>query len=116
MAANQRVDPEHVKNDQREEWKAAARGWRKWDAKIVAWTAPVTAALVAVAEIRPGMQVLDIGSGTGEPALTLAGVVGPTGHVTATDLSPEMLAVAEDKAREQGATNVSFEVADAEQL
>jgi ubiquinone/menaquinone biosynthesis C-methylase UbiE len=60
--------------------------------------------------------VLDIGSGTGEPALPLAEAVGPTGHVTATDLSPEMLAVTEQKARDRGLANISFDVADAEHL
>ena len=44
------------------------------------------------------MPVLGVGSGTGEPALSLAAAVGPGGHATATDLSPEMLAVAGAKA------------------
>jgi ubiquinone/menaquinone biosynthesis C-methylase UbiE len=37
------------------------------------------------------MKVLDLASGTGEPALRLAHVVGPQGRVVATDLVPEML-------------------------
>ena len=75
-----------------------------------------TEAIKQVAGVNPGMQVLDLASGTGEPALTLAEVVGPAGYVTATDLVPHMLAVAEDHARQKGLTNMTFQQADAEAL
>jgi len=116
MTAPEALDPERAKDDQRKEWRAAADGWRRWDTHVVAWTAPTTIALIAEAKPAPGMRVLDIGSGTGEPALPLAQAVTPTGHVTATDLSPEMLAVAEAKAKSRQLSNMSFEVADAEEL
>jgi ubiquinone/menaquinone biosynthesis C-methylase UbiE len=62
------------------------------------------------------MHVLDLASGAGDPALTLAEVVGPSGHVMATDLVPDRLAVAEECARERGLANITFQQADAEAL
>lgn len=79
-------------------------------------THAATEAIVQAAQVSLGMRVLDLASGTGEPALTLAEVVGAEGHVTATDLVPEMLAVAEESARQSGLTNISFQQADAEAL
>ena len=80
------------------------------------WLAPLTDMMLAVAGIQPGMQVLDLAGGTGEPALTIAASVGPDGHVTVTDLVPEMLAAAEAKARARGLTTISVRQAAAESL
>jgi SAM-dependent methyltransferase len=66
--------------------------------------------------VAPGMTVLDLASGHGEPALALAAAVGPTGHVTATDQGPALLTVAEERARCEGLTNMTFRVADAHAL
>lgn len=62
------------------------------------------------------MTVLDLASGHGEPALALAVAVGPTGHVTATDQGPALLAIAEERARGEGLTNMTFREADAHAL
>jgi len=76
----------------------------------------VTQALVEYAAPLPGMQVLDLASGTGEPAITLAKRVGPEGHVTALDLSEDLLEVAAARARQRGLTNFSTQQADAHAL
>ncbi len=60
--------------------------------------------------------MLDIGSGSGEPGLPAAEIVGPSGFVLLTDQSSGMLAVAREKARVAGLRNVAFQVSDAEQL
>jgi SAM-dependent methyltransferase len=62
------------------------------------------------------MHVLDLASGTGEPAISLAGRVGPHGHVTALDLSSELLAIAEKRAQSRGLTNFTTRQADAHSL
>jgi len=77
----------------------------KWKAKSAAMGQPVTEALVEYAQPGAGMRVLDLASGTGEPAISLAVRVGPTGHVTALDLSAEVLEIAAARARERGLTN-----------
>jgi len=88
----------------------------KWKAKSAAMGQPVTEALVEYAQPVPGMRVLDLASGTGEPAITLASRVGPTGHVTALDLSAGLLEIAEQRARTRGLTNFTTQQADAHSL
>jgi SAM-dependent methyltransferase len=88
----------------------------KWKAKSAAMGQPVTEALVEYARPALGMQVLDLASGTGEPAISLASRVGEQGHVTATDLSAELLGIATHRAEARGLKNFAVQVADAHQL
>jgi SAM-dependent methyltransferase len=88
----------------------------KWKAKSAAMGRDVTEALVDYAQPQPGMRVLDLASGTGEPAITIATRIAPTGHVTALDLSTDLLAIAAERARQRGLTNVAIQQADAQQL
>jgi ubiquinone/menaquinone biosynthesis C-methylase UbiE len=88
----------------------------KWKAKNAEMGRAATEALVGYARPRTGMNVLDLASGTGEPSISLAMHVGPKGHVTALDLSPELLKVAEQRAQARGLTNFSTQQADAQEL
>ena len=88
----------------------------KWKAKSAAMGRDVTEALVQYARPKSGMKVLDLASGTGEPAISLAARVGSEGHVTALDLSSELLEIATKRAEERGLTNFSIQQADAHQL
>lgn len=62
----------------------------------------------AVAELREGETVLDLGSGGGIDVLLSSKRVGPTGYVYGLDMTPEMLTLARRNATEAGATNVEF--------
>jgi arsenite methyltransferase len=62
----------------------------------------------AVADLRDGETVLDLGSGGGIDVLLSAKRVGPTGKAYGLDMTDEMLALATKNAREAGATNVEF--------
>jgi arsenite methyltransferase len=62
----------------------------------------------AVAELRPGETVLDLGSGGGIDVLLSARRVGPTGKAYGLDMTEEMLALARRNAAEAGATNVEW--------
>jgi SAM-dependent methyltransferase len=88
----------------------------KWRAKSAFMGQAATGALVEYARPQPGMRILDLASGTGEPAITLAERVGPTGHVTALDLSRELLAIAAERARHRRLTNFRAQPADAHSL
>jgi arsenite methyltransferase len=66
--------------------------------------------------LAAGERVLDLGSGAGTDALVTAQMVGPEGHVTGIDMTPEMLATARAAAAEMGATNVEFVESEAEHL
>ncbi|WP_073951220.1 arsenite methyltransferase [Streptomyces kebangsaanensis] len=62
----------------------------------------------AVAELREGERVLDLGSGGGIDVLLSARRVGPTGKAYGLDMTEEMLALALSNARKAGAANVEF--------
>ena len=62
----------------------------------------------AVADLREGERVLDLGSGGGIDVLLSAKRVGPTGRAIGLDMTDEMLALAQRNAAEAGATNVEF--------
>ena len=78
--------------------------------------APVTQALVEYSRPKPGMTVLDLGCGTGEPAISVAALLGSHGKVTALDQSAEILKIASERARERGLTNITVQQADANRL
>ena len=71
---------------------------------------------VAVAELREGETVLDLGSGGGIDVLLSARRVGPTGHAIGVDMTDEMLDLARKNAIEAGATNVEFRKGTIERL
>ncbi|HEX7321553.1 MAG TPA: arsenite methyltransferase [Mycobacterium sp.] len=62
----------------------------------------------AVADLRPGERVLDLGSGGGIDVLLSARRVGPQGYAYGVDMTDEMLALAEENKAKAGATNVEF--------
>src|SRR5262245_23588521 len=105
-----------VKDQQRSQWRDAAAAWdRYYDwysqafASLMTWCADAIAA-------APGMRVLDVAAGSGQPSLTIAPRLQPGGTILGVDFSPEMVAVAERRARQTGAANVSFRTMDAEHL
>jgi arsenite methyltransferase len=63
---------------------------------------------IAVADLRTGETVLDLGSGGGIDVLLSAKRVGPTGYVYGLDMTPEMLDLARRNADQAGAKNVEF--------
>jgi len=71
---------------------------------------------VALAELRPGEVVLDLGSGAGMDALLAAREVGEQGRVIGVDMTPEMIERARANAREVGAANVEFRLGEIEHL
>jgi SAM-dependent methyltransferase len=93
---------------QRTVWAAAARGWIEDREALLAGMTPVTARLIELAAIAPGQAVLDIASGSGDPAFSIASVVGPAGRVDGFDLVPEMVAGAQAIARARATENVTF--------
>ena len=97
------------------EWldEATCAAWRKWHDKSVLFWSELTRELLAVSRLAPGQRVLDLASGTGDPALAVAAAVGPTGHVVVTDLAPQMLAIARENAERAGLGNLSYETVDA---
>lgn len=101
---------------QRKNWDSVATGWQKWWKTFEKGAQKISDKLVELAEIGPGQKVLDIATGIGEPAITVARIVGIKGSVTATDISPEMLAIGKERAQHEGIKNIEFIEGDAENV
>jgi ubiquinone/menaquinone biosynthesis C-methylase UbiE len=100
------LDSKQYKEAERQSWNSVANNWQKWWKTIEKGAEKVSRRLIELAEIKPGSRVLDIATGIGEPAITAANEVGNTGHVLATDISPQMLSVAKHRAISLGLENV----------
>ena len=103
-------------NEVLREWRESAFYWQKHIGTIRTMFAPVTEALIDEARIVEGFSVLDVAGGSGEPSLTIAETVGPTGSVTATDAVAEMVDAAKTEAQRRGITNVAFRQCAADSL
>lgn len=102
------------KSEQRDYWNHLSVNWDRWQHVFDAATAPMTAALLDAGAVRPGSTVLDLASGTGEPALSAARRVGPRGRVIGVDLAAQMVTIA--RRRGAGVGNLSYREGDAETI
>jgi enediyne biosynthesis protein CalE5 len=111
-------DEEYKKRSQQcQSWDNVARGWQKWWKTFEKDAQKVNERLIDLAEIKEGDRVIDIATGIGEPAITAAKKVGVDGYVLATDISPQMLAVAKERTVSLGLQNiVEFKEVDAEKI
>ncbi|MCF6323340.1 MAG: class I SAM-dependent methyltransferase [Gammaproteobacteria bacterium] len=98
-------------DDNQPDWGTLAEKFDLWTPHI----APVGDALLAALDVQSGEHILDLASGTGEPALTLAKRQ-PLVKIIGTDVADGMVQVATRKAREQQLKNLSFQIMAAEAL
>jgi len=75
---------------------------------------PITERLLRTAGIRPGMRVLDLGSGAGDVSMLAAELVGPSGSVVGIDRSSQVLSIARERAKRAGFKHLSFHEAEVE--
>lgn len=97
-------------------WSGAAPFWEKHREIVRQMFAPVTQALVEDGLIGSRDAVLDIATGPGEPALSLAALVGPEGKIVGIDPVPAMVAAARRATNHRGFRNAQFFVALADDL
>ena len=114
--SDQNPDDLKIKGQQKAAWDDSAEGWKRWWPTFERSAQLVNDRLVELAGVRAGNRVLDIATGSGEPALTAARVVGQSGRVVAVDMSPGMLAIARERIDAAGLTNVDLVESDAESL
>jgi ubiquinone/menaquinone biosynthesis C-methylase UbiE len=105
-----------ARDRQRRHWQAVAQGWAAW----LDWTnqnfRPVTDWFRQSGGWKAGARVLDVACGAGYPAFAAADAVLPDGVVVATDLSPEMVAVASRRASADCRSNIQFAEMDGDNL
>jgi ubiquinone/menaquinone biosynthesis C-methylase UbiE len=97
-------------------WSGSAPFWEKHRDIIRQMFAPVSQALIEDGQVDSRHTVLDVATGPGEPALSIAASAEPEGKVFGVDVIPEMVAAARRKADDLGLRNAQFEVASADHL
>jgi ubiquinone/menaquinone biosynthesis C-methylase UbiE len=103
-------------NDTLQKWRETSEHWTRHSDIIKEMFAPVTEALIRETGIGEGSSVLDVAGGAGEPSLTIAQRIGPTGSVMCTDAIEGMVDAARAEAASRGITNVEFRQCTAESL
>ncbi|MDP4230047.1 MAG: class I SAM-dependent methyltransferase [Bacteroidota bacterium] len=106
---------EAISRQQKQAWDKFSSGWEKWDELTMDFLKPQGDAIITALRLSPTDRVLDIASGTGEPALSIAKVVS-AGKVIATDLSDGMLGIAKGHAVSKGIVNFEAIASDATKL
>ncbi len=114
--SDQVYDADRINREQLEFWNNAAPGWKQMSAMLERAAQHVSDRLVELAQLREGSRVLDIASGSGDPAITAARKVGAAGLVVATDQSSAMLDLARERAAALGLGNIKFVVTGAQEL
>jgi ubiquinone/menaquinone biosynthesis C-methylase UbiE len=109
-------DPINYKKTTHDQWQAAAEAWNRWGPTLEQWLGAVTDLMLDMADIHEGSKVLDVAAGAGGQTLAAAKRVGKSGYVLATDISPNILALATENAHEANLRNVETKVMDGENL
>jgi SAM-dependent methyltransferase len=107
---------DELTNQQKAQWSAAAAGWEKWGDWFDRNSGNLAGWLCDAAGLKPGHRALDLACGSGNPAVTAAARVRPDGRVIATDLSPDMVAVTQRKAKTLGLDNLDAREMDMQAL
>jgi SAM-dependent methyltransferase len=99
---------ESLHKDVLREWRESAPYWAKHAGIVRSMFAPITTALIEAAAIDEGHSVLDVAGGSGEPSITIAEAVGPSGSVICTDAVAEMVRASRREARNRELANIEF--------
>jgi ubiquinone/menaquinone biosynthesis C-methylase UbiE len=98
-----------------EDWGGeAGRRWLSQVDRFESMLDPVGKALIAMAQLKPGEKLADVGCGGGATTLEIANAVAPHGYVTGIDISPELVTLASRRRQAADVPNCSFHCADAQ--
>ena len=103
-------------NSQNVRWSKGAPFWEKHRGTVDRLFRPASEALIEEAEVAPGMSVLDVATGHGEPALRIAELLGTHGEVVGIDPVEGMIEAARSEAARRSLGNARFEVAGADRI
>src|SRR5215211_826211 len=103
--------------EEKADWDLVASGYEKWGKDLEDQGArQVSERLIELARIECGHKVLDLACGYGEPAVTAALKIHPSGSVLGIDISRGLLSIAKGKASAYGLTNIRFEQENIEKI
>jgi ubiquinone/menaquinone biosynthesis C-methylase UbiE len=103
---------EYYKNYTRQTWDECAEKYIPLQKLLI----PYHRALLSELRPLPGETILDVCTGPGEPAMTIASMIAPRGRVVGIDLSKNMTEIAQKTAAKRELRNVEFMTMDAEKL
>src|SRR6185503_11352567 len=95
---------EEIRDQQKQSWNKFSHGWKKWDEMTMDFLRPMGESIITAINPSGNDVILDIAAGTGEPGLTIAGML-KGGKVVITDLADDMLAIAKENAERRGINN-----------
>lgn len=105
------LELEQIRDQQKASWNKFSPGWKKWDDLMMDFLKPMGDEIIRQIRPQENHTVLDIASGTGEPALTIAARLN-TGKVILTDVAEDMLTIARENAENRGIKNIETVVCD----
>ncbi|REJ85240.1 MAG: methyltransferase domain-containing protein [Bacteroidetes bacterium] len=106
---------EKIRDQQKQTWNTFAPGWKKWDDFTMEFLKPMGDAIIRDLHLHEDNTVLDVATGTGEPGLTIASIV-KKGSVIGTDISENMLKIADENAKMKGLQNFKTRMCDITEL
>jgi len=101
------------KSSDRESYNLVAEKWDRYGSKT---SGPFVGKLLELAGVKPGQRAIEVCCGTGVGSRGAALLVGTSGYVLGTDLTPGMVDVARARAQSSGLPQVEFRVMDCEAL
>jgi ubiquinone/menaquinone biosynthesis C-methylase UbiE len=104
---SERTMPED-KSEIRKRWESAAPGWAKWEHVLAVGFKDATESMLDMADVQPGMAVLDVACGAGSTSLQAAQRVGAGGRVVSSDISATMLDHVRENAMRLGVENIEI--------
>ena len=103
-----------IRQQSRVRWTATAQGWGKRADRLRRSTMPVSTWMVDAVGPQPGDTLLELAAGPGDTGFLAAELIRPGGTLICSDFVPEMLNVAQERAKALGLDNVRFKQIDAE--
>jgi SAM-dependent methyltransferase len=103
-----------IRQQSRVRWTATAQGWGKRADQLRRSTMPVSTWMVDAVGPQPGDTLLELAAGPGDTGFLAAELIRPGGTLICSDFVPEMLNVAQERAKALGLDNVRFKQIDAE--
>jgi SAM-dependent methyltransferase len=107
---------EELRTSLRAIWASAAPAWDKHAGYVDTRGSAATEAMLDAASLNRGDRVLELACGPGGVGIAAAEIVGPDGAVVLSDLVPEMTAIAGERAKAAGLTNVTTREVDLERI
>lgn len=106
---------ELIRDQQKQSWNKISGGWKKWDLMVMDFLNPMGDEIIQLLKPSGNDVVLDVGSGTGEPGLTIATML-TGGKVIINDIAEDMVEIARENAERRGIKNIETDTSDVCQL